>query len=600
MSIKGMKKESVREMARNDFIAARDSRRQIEQAKVRALQAYTMYRDDVPGGGKDGSTPHGPFGWSKITVPIIAWVVETALPRIGVQPPTVTVNAKNPGAVPYAEAKQLRIQADLKAAHSDEEMLHILKSMCLYGDGIAKTPWDPIRNAPSIQAVSWFDWWVSSEADRWHQAEVMFHRTWHTKRDLERLRDRKGVNGRRLYDSDAIDTLIATLGKRTATDSYYQERRDAEGLAELRYSFNDIGVVQVIECWYKDGARVVVGGPESAPALLRVVNEDDYPFWCPDGRPYRPFSVFQNTPNMDIPYSIGYGELLENHQQEATLLRNQNLDQASGNIFAPIGYDARKVRPEEITQAWSSPGGLFGTDGPPGDAVMRFSPGSSSRDFAENYEVIRNEAQMVAGISDLSVGIASANGMDASTATGASLIVGESNKRFQMLIKHVELGMRRVAENFDWMDRNLGGGTKYMQPESGMTISEYSQGITDENGLIAVGDEANSEDLRYEITVDAGAMAPPAGQEQAKRVMALVSALSAMPPPVQQSIDWPQLMRIVIEAHGFQPDRVLAAQEPMPPQGMPMPPMGQMPSMPGGPGPMAPADAQNGMPVGYG
>ena len=587
MPIKGMKADSVLEMAREDFTAATNTRANVEDAKIRALRNYSLYRDDVPGGSKAGPQ-EGPFGWSQVTVPIIAWVVETALPRLGVMMPNITVTAKSPSAVQYAEAKQLRLNADLKAAHSEEEMMQVLKSMLLYGDGYAKTPWDSVTNRPGFHAVSWWDLWFSSEADRAEQAEVVFHRTWHTKRDLDRLAARKGPNGRRLYDKAGIEELHLMIGDRSADDRY-MERREAAGLGGVSYSDMDDGVVQVVECWYRDGARVVIGGPASAPVLLRVVNEEDYPFLDNKGRPFRPFAFFHNTPNLHLPYSIGYGELLENHQQEATLLRNQNLDQASGNLFAPIGYDARKVRPEEITQAWSSPGGLFGTDGPPNDAVVRFAPGGTSRDFSEMYTTLRNEAQLVAGVSDLSAGMASASGMDANTATGTSLIVGEANKRFQLLLKFVEMGMRRVAENFDYLDRLLGGGERYMAMEPGFTIAEYSQGISDDNGMLAVDDSANAPDMEYEITVDAGAMSPPAGQEQAKRVMALVQALSMLPPPVQMQVDWQQVMRMIVEAHGYPAERIMAPQQP------PAPPEQMVAQQPGGQNLTPPPDG-NAMP----
>lgn len=607
--IKGMKATALLEMAQEDWQAARNTRAHVEDAKIRALKNYSMYRDDVPGGGKDGPGENGPFGWSKVTVPIIAWVVETALPRVGVQPPTITVTAQSPEGVEYAEAKQLRITADLRAAHSEEEMMHVLKSMLLYGDGYVKTPWNPIARRPSFHAVAWWDLWFSSEADRQHQAEVIFHRTYHTKRDLQRLAERKGDNGRRLYDKSGIEELASMLGRRDVDDNRFAERRNAAGLGQVDYSDADQGVVQIVECWYRSGARVVIGGPMSSPVFLRAVSEDDYPFLTPDNTPFRPFAFFSNTPNLHLPYSIGYGELLENHQQEATLLRNQNLDQSSGNLFAPIGYDARKVRPEEITQAWSSPGGLFGTDGPPSDAVVRFAPGGSSRDFSEMYTTLRNEAQLVAGVSDLSAGMMSASGMDASTATGTSLIVGEANKRFQLLIKFVELGMRRVAENFDYMDRVLGNGDKHLPLEPGFTIAEHSRGIYEERGMLSVDDTANEPDRRYKITVDAGAMSPPAGQEQAKRVMALVQALSMMPPPVQEQIDWNQIMRMVIESHGYPPERVMAAGPPPAPSGMDpsmMPPPGDAMGGPSPGGilmqePMAPSERDiTGVPAGFG
>jgi hypothetical protein len=224
------------------------------------------------------------------------------------------------------------------------------------------------------------------------------------------------------------------------------------------------------------------------------------------------------------------------------------------------------------------------------------------------YTTLRNEAQLVAGVSDLSAGMASASGIDANTATGASLMVGEANKRFQLLIKFVELGMRRVAENFDYLDRILGSGPKHLPMEAGFNIAEFSRGITEDKGMLTVDDEANEPDRIYEITVDAGAMSPPAGQEQAQRVMAMVQALSMLPPPVQMGVDWNQIMRMIVEAHGYPPERIMAHGGPSPDQ-PPMvagPPPGvggpQIPGMPqGGPEPMAPAERDmGGIPVGFG
>jgi hypothetical protein len=583
-SLQGLNAQQTQEMVRDDWHSAVESRHELEERKLKSYKLYRAWRDELAGHGKSG---RGPFGWSKLTVPLIFWVTETTLPRIGVQPPTVIVNAKSPEAVPYAQAKQMRIQYHLRQAHMEEELLVALKSMLILGDGIVKVPWNPETRCPGFIAVNWWDWFVSPEAERWHTAEVLYHRTWHTRRDLERLSQREDADGKPIYDRDAIEALASMGTQRSASDPTWQARRDTQGIGWSIYSRGD-EPVPVIEAWYRDGARVTFGGDDLG-LILRVVDGEDYVHRTPKGQPYRPFSVFQNTPDLYSPYSISDAEMLEGHQAELSTLRNQYIDQITMNLNAPLGYDNRRVRPEQIDAAFGQPGGKFGTDGPPSEAVARFTPGSTSRDFSEVYDNVRGEAQIVAGVSDYAAGMGAAPGVDNQTATGISLITQEANKRFQAKLKFVELAMRRVAEIYDWLDRSLGSNPIYTTPDQDPLMEPGTQGITMRGKMAMVSGAPNDRNLDYEIDVDAGAMAPPATQEQARKVMTLIQAISVMPPQAQQTIDWQALLKQVIEAHGMEPDRVINPQLAMPPMGMP----GEVPV-----GPPEPVDQSGEVPVG--
>ena len=567
-SLEGLTPQQTQEMVRDDWHSAVESRHELEERKLKSYKLYRAWRDELAGHGRTGK---GPFGWSKLTVPLIFWVTETTLPRIGVQPPTVIVNAKSPEAVPYAQAKQMRIQHHLREARMEEELLIALKSMLILGDGIVKIPWNPEQRQPGFLAVNWWDWFVSPEAERWHTAEICFHRTWHTRRDLERLARREDGEGKPLYDHDAIEALASMGTQRSASDPTWQARKDTQGIGWSIYARGD-EPVPVIEAWYKDGARVTFGGDDLG-LILRVVDGEDYMHRTPKGQPYRPFSVFQNTPDLFSPYSISDAEMLEGHQAELSTLRNQYIDQITMNLNAPLGYDNRRVRPEQIDAAFGQPGGKFGTDGPPQDAIARFTPGSTSRDFSEVYDNVRGEAQIVAGVSDYAAGMGAAPGVDNQTATGISLITQEANKRFQAKLKFVELAMRRVANIYDWLDRSLGSAPIYTMPENAPMPGESMMGVEMMGKMAMVSGAPNDRGLEYDIEVDAGAMAPPAGQEQARKVMTMLQAISAMPPQAQEAVDWNGLLKQVIEAHGMEPDRVL---NPVSPMGM-----GGMPGMPG-------------------
>ena len=556
------KNADIAEMVREDFRAATENRKEIEDRKLDSYKLYRAWRDDVQGGGRYQGG-RGPFGWSKITVPVIYWTTELVLARLGVMPPTVVVTAKNPESVPYAQAKQLRIQHYLKQAAFEEEMLVVLKSMLILGDGIVKVPWDADRRAPGFVAVNWWDWFVSPEAERWHQAEVLYHRTWHTPKDLTRLAEAKDGNGKPLYDLDALQQIMGASNTRSMGDHGWSTRREIQGLGPMRFPSGE-EPVSIVEAWYKDGTRVTFGGEELG-IILRVVSSEESIHKTPNGQPYRPFSVFQNTPDLHSPYSISDTEMLEGHQAELSTIRNQHVDQATANINAPMGYDARKVRPEAVEDAFGTPGGMFGTDGPPGDVVVRFAPSGSSRDFPEIYDLIRSEAQIVAGVSDFSAGMANSAGLDNTTATGISIVTQEANRRFQQKLKFVELGMRRVAHIYDWLDRALGLEDVFTDPGSDFSMEDGSKGIMMDNGFAQVsGALVNGPDNDFEIEVDAGAMAPPAAGEQARKTMTLLQAIAAMPPEAQMMVDWPGLLRQVVESHGVPADKVLKQQMPMP------------------------------------
>lgn len=562
--ISGLSDEDIQEQAWDDYVAARDARYEIEDRKRQAYRDYRAWRTDASEGGKaDDST--GPFGWSSTTVPVIYWSIETILPRLGTQTPTIIARPQTPQAVAYAQAKSMRIQYDLKHAGADTQIQLALRTGMVMGDGVMKIPFDERSNGPTIMAVDWWDAFVSPEATAWKTSEVIFHRSWHTRRDLQRLAQRKDADGNPIYDADAIEQLIGALGDRSTHDTSYAERQSISGLSS-KWSERS-AVVPIVECWYREGARVVIAGTDR-PLLIGVQKEDDYVWKDPKGRPFRPFAVFTPTPDLFSPYGISLAEMLSSHQRELSVLRNAYTDQISASIFSPLGFDARKVRPEDVAQAWSAPGGMFAVEGPPGDAVARFQPGSMTRDFSVVYEQIRSEAQLIGGTSDYGAGMSTAAGLDNQTATGISLIVSEGNKRYEALRHQHELAMRDVACAFDYIDRRLGPLERYVPVEPGYQMPPDERGMSISGDLATIGAEVNTDDKLYDIEIDVGAMAPPQNQEQAKNVTALIQSIAMLPPPVQQQVQWDQLMRMLMESLGQNPDRLISPTPPIDPMMM--------------------------------
>jgi hypothetical protein len=87
----GLDDDAILEMARHDYQSALESRRDVQERKLRDYRLYRRFNEYVSGGGiREGD--RGEHGWSKMTVPLVFWVVETLLSRMGVDPPKVTVS----------------------------------------------------------------------------------------------------------------------------------------------------------------------------------------------------------------------------------------------------------------------------------------------------------------------------------------------------------------------------------------------------------------------------------------------------------------------------------------------------------------------------
>lgn len=417
-----------------------------------------------------------------------------------------------------------------------------------------------------------------------------------SKSDGDRVNPVTGAREPRLYNKAALEQIAYSSAYREAEDPLYSERREITGLGTLTFGQTE-GQVSILEGWYRDGSTVWIAGDDS-PVLLRIEREPIYK--DPKGRGIRPFSVLRNTPDLFMPYSISDAEMLEDHQHEASTFRNAAIDQATGNIMSPKGINRNMVRPEEVRRAWEEPNGTFEVDGDPREAVYQFQPGQMSGDFERIYENIRSEAQMVSGVSDISAGQPTAFGLDNSTATGMSIIREEANQRYRMKLKFIQIGMGPVATLYDYMDRQLSASTIHVPVERGFQPLEGSEGIRmvgepGSESFASIDTSVNGEGLDYEIQVDAGAMAPPHQMEQAQRVRGFI--MDATHPSMAPMVNWPEVLRTLIEAHGQMPEKLMIQGQP-PVQVEQVADPGMVPVGPPEPVDQEPVGSPDGTPVG--
>jgi hypothetical protein len=596
----GLDDDAILEMARHDYQSALESRRDVQERKLRDYRLYRRFNEYVSGGGiREGD--RGEHGWSKMTVPLVFWVVETLLSRMGVDPPKVTVSARTPEAGPFAQAAQLRVDRHLKYSWAEDKAIRAIKQFLILGDAPMKTPWDFALGGPGMQNIPWFDWFVSSEAMVWYEAEVLFHRTWHTKRSLQELARRDRERDEPVYKADCLEELAEMASNRDAQDTSWSPRREASGFSTESW-YDTAEQVCMVECWYMDGTRVVIGGDGEDPfKLVRVVREPS--FVDPKGIPFRPFTVLQNTPDLFTPYGISDAEMLEDHQSEASTMRRQAMDQATGNLNAPIAYDETRINAEDVQEGFKGPNGLIPTHGAnPNEVIARFPPGQLSSDHERMYEQVRSEAQMIPGISDIASGQMQ-YGSDNSTATGMSIIASESNMRFRMKLKLSAVGWKRFACNWHNLDRLMGSPILGLPVGANFQLEPGQMGVTmsGAGGYAEVNSAAYMGGAEYDIEVDAGAMAPPGQSEQVSKVRSLAMDLSGNP-MLAGLTNWQAVGEALVEAAGYDAQRFLMQQPPMQPglapPGLPPGPGEPLPEgppmMPAAPAPM-PMPAPEGM-----
>ena len=557
--------DALRREVADDFVAARETRSPIADRKVHDYQLYRNFSEDVAnrGGGERGweLAATGPFGWSKLSVPLVYWTIETILPRIATNPPVPVVKARNPAAVPYAQGRQMRLNAAIEKMEMMGEIVRCLKSMLALGDGIGKVSWNADAMNPRFTAIPWWDWFLSSEARDPYDAEVQFHRTWYTKRQLIRLSRVVDRDGKPLFRN--LDKLVEADDNESVIDDELDDRREASGYGTPDHAEHG-GLYALVECWYQDGTVVVISGREGD--LIHQVRSS--PFRDERQRPIRPFVVFRNTPDIDLPYGIGDAEMLENHQVELTTLRRQAIDQGTYNLSAPVvASRSAGVTSQEIDAAFGQPGGKLLVNGDVDRAVKRIPAGQLSGDFERFYDNIRGEAQVTTGVNDNQAGQVSDQGQ---TATEIRIINAEANKRWQMKVKFVEEAMGKVAKLIDLALYRYGPVYDAVPLEEGFKLDPRSRGITGLDGRPFADSVATPGSFvrvaapeptaEFNVSIKAGSLSLPSEDEHFLRIAQLAQVLAPID-GAAQVVDWTKVVEQLTQAAGYDPDEILKSSE---------------------------------------
>jgi hypothetical protein len=158
--------------------------------------------------------------------------------------------------------------------------------------------------------------------------------------------------------------------------------------------------------------------------------------------------------------------------------------------------------------------------------------------------------------------------------------------------------VRRIACKLDWLDLQYARERDLPVPvPEGFVPKVGAEGIDlDATGSLAiVKGQPKSGEHRYEVKIDAGSLDAPVGNEQATRAVNLARILLDPKAGLADVVNKAEVARILVEASGFEPSRLIAphadqqAQQPPPPPAPPAPPDAPAPGPPGLAGVGAPA-----------
>lgn len=584
-----------------DFNAAMITRSDVEQRKLAHYERYRGYSEDTSDGGGgqpmagNASGVTGPFNWSRIVVPIGFIMVETIVSRISLEIPEIICKPRTIKAIPYTQAKAMRIKHDLAHLNWDKVFMKGIKDFAIIGDGFIKTTWNPAKRCIEVVNVPWWDLYFSPEAQDMEEAEFIAHVTWHTRESLEILASKKGKEKKPLYKN--LDLIIQSGADRYAADNTFLQRRQYSMSGTPQTSRTELQQIPLVEMWYRDGTVITIGGP-AFDILCRAVPN---PYVDQYGEPYRPFDSFACALDPESVYSISIVEMIEDMQLEATTITRQAIDQATRNINRPLIYDSTRVDDADISSSYGQPGGTLGVPGDPSSAVKEGDQVSLSRDWETAINRVMQLAQMTAGVSDESTGQTPMPrpGMDDS-ATSAWIRASERNKRVAYYLGLLAMTTKCVAQKIACIDRQFRKNEKVLIPAPhGFDLTPDMEGIqpVGDGSMFLVDGKANSPHMDYDIDIDQSSIEVGYKGEQASRALNIIQEFSKVP-QLAGIVNWQEVASIAIQASGYEPERLL-----MPPgqpnqaqPGMPTPGAGVPQSAP--PGPSSPVPAGPPLPAG--
>jgi hypothetical protein len=381
--------------------------------------------------------------------------IETIVPRMVTPDPRFVVDPREGQDALQARALQRKIDYDLEIDRFVEKQVPLAKTALICGVTVAKVGWvrtvekrkvhnydlSPLeivaganptiekdivtRDGPTMIPVNLFDFFPDPGGSLIENMRFVFHRMWWTKEQLEA---RKGWmdHDKPVYQN--LDEAIES-GSSAGEGLNRLSNERSENARERRQ--NDR--FEVIERWTPNGLTTIVN-------RSIVIRHCQNPYW--HGK--IPFVAASTQPDIDSFVGISEVEVIENIQRMIHKMENLRIDAAEFSVNPMLKVNRNMKGAKDIT---IEPGGMILLDR--ADFVDFWQPGFAGGPAWDEVQAYLGYMQQVSGVSPFIAGAdPAASGVNQETATGASILQTEANKRLSLKLLQMQTMYSKVAKFF--------------------------------------------------------------------------------------------------------------------------------------------------------
>lgn len=393
---------------------------------------------------------------AQLFIPLTFGLIETIVPRLVANDPTMTIRPPRPGREGDVEPVKILLERQQEQMDFQLKLQDVGKSGLMYGLGVMKTFWRKeyrynraleksilptqesqyvvsdkklrlVYDDPDCEPVDIWDFFWDPYGYDLRTCGYIIHRTWRS-RDYCLGMAKAGIWRQDLTADDLTNE---------ATNKYsdtWADRMKVQGFGQRDIQGGDIQ--EVWEC--HDGNRVCTILNRKLP-----VQEGENPNWHGD----YPFQIYR--PNRNLHQLVGKGEIepVQDLQEEMNTMRSQRRDAATFSLMPPLFYTEGLVDPADLKVG---PGVASPVTGDPKDvlwqAQLRDLPASSYQEEA----ALKQDFDYTSGISDPVVGASSGDG----TATEAQMVFQAASERIKLKTKRLSREVvKQVARQIIALDQ---------------------------------------------------------------------------------------------------------------------------------------------------
>jgi hypothetical protein len=409
-------------------------------------------------------------------VPWIYTAIETVLPAILANGPTITAKPTAPGSENEEACEPVAnlLESTQREMSYDRRLQETVRSGLRYGLGVQKTFWECktrsgkkiqqnqsgpgyqvvnddhicVYEGPKAESVDIFDFFWDPIAYDLQSAGYVIHRTW---RSMEYITDRvaEGKARRAKNETGGWAELdlerVKGLASTTARGEVWAERMQAAGMSH----YEGVDGNELFEVWeYHDRDNVyTVLGREL------LVQEAENPFLHGDF----PFQIFRPTIVEHELVGIGEAEPIAHLQYELNAMRGQRRDAATLALSPPFFYTRGMLNPKQLV--WGA--GVFNPiDGNPDEVIKQANIRDLPSSSVEEENALKQDIQLASGLSEAFIGSSGGE-----TATETQLLQTAANRRIKQMTKnlHVDLLVPAAKQMYELLRQHV---TDEKQPKN--------------------------------------------------------------------------------------------------------------------------------------